>query len=300
MTDAGVAVRHDSLTPRVTEPAAPMPACPNCGSPHIEAFCAACGERQPSHVDTTLRHFAREAWDEFVSVDGRLWRSIVALLSRPGFLAQEYFAGRRSRYMRPFSLFVLLNLFLFVVQPYTGLLQYSYAEFTGVDGLRAMADAKRAERGDSPAAFAARFDDTLQDQKKSMLLVAIPVFAAVLALLYVGSGRTYVEHLVFSVHAYAFMIFYLLALGTVLLTAAARVLLVLRVPWSVIALLGGERGLLTALGAGMITYLAVGLRRFYHSSWSTAVPRAAALFAAQGLLVITFRTALFHTVLLSL
>jgi hypothetical protein len=266
----------------------------------VGVFCAACGERQPSHADTTLRHLAREVYEEFVNVDGRLWRSIVALLSQPGFLAQEYFAGRRSRYMRPFSLFVLLNVFLFFVQPYTGLFQYSYREFAGMDGLARRAEQRRMELALSPAQFETEFDDTLRDQKKSMLLFAIPVFALALLVLYAGSGRTYVEHLVFSVHAYAFMIFYMLACATVLMLAFFRTLLFLGVPGRVLMPMTHEGGLIAAMGLGLVTYFTFGLRRFYRSSWGGALARAVVLFAVQAVLIRAFRDLLFSTVLLSL
>ena len=78
--------------------------CPNCGTSPIAAYCAACGERQPSHADYSARAVALEVGSEFLSLDGRFWRSIVALLSKPGLLTREYFSRRRSRYMRPFSL----------------------------------------------------------------------------------------------------------------------------------------------------------------------------------------------------
>jgi hypothetical protein len=34
----------------------------------------------------------------YVALDGRLWRTLGALLFRPGFLTREYLAGRRRRF----------------------------------------------------------------------------------------------------------------------------------------------------------------------------------------------------------
>ncbi len=265
----------------------------------IAAYCAACGERQPSHADYSARAVALEVGSEFLSVDGRFWRSIVALLSKPGLLTKEYFSGRRGRYMRPFSLFILLNVAFFFVQPYTGLLRYSYQEY-GTDGQRARAEAKRAELSLNSAHFEQRFDDTIQDQKKSLLLVAIPAFALSLMALYVRSGRVYVEHLVFAVHSYAFMVFYLTAMGTVwfsLINLSYR-----HLPWTrpFILPLTGERGAILVLGAGMLWYLTVALRRFYGSAPIPALARAAVLFAVQAGLIVFFRVLLFHTTLAAL
>jgi hypothetical protein len=61
----------------------------------------------------TARVFLREAMGRYVALDGRLWRTLAALLFRPGRLTTEYFAGRRRRYIRPARLFLVLSLALF-------------------------------------------------------------------------------------------------------------------------------------------------------------------------------------------
>jgi len=57
--------------------------------------------------------FMREAGGRYVALDGRLWKTLGALLFRPGFLTREYFAGRRKRYIRPARLFLVASLLLF-------------------------------------------------------------------------------------------------------------------------------------------------------------------------------------------
>ena len=57
----------------------------------------------------------REAGGRYVALDGRLWKTLGALLFRPGLLTREYFAGRRRRYIRPARLFLVASLLLFAV-----------------------------------------------------------------------------------------------------------------------------------------------------------------------------------------
>ncbi len=61
----------------------------------------------------TARVFLREAAGRYVALDGRTWRTLAALLFRPGFLTREYFRGRRRRFIRPARLFLVLSLALF-------------------------------------------------------------------------------------------------------------------------------------------------------------------------------------------
>ena len=93
-------------------PTAPPRACRNCNAPVTGEYCAACGQETSLKLPTA-RVFLREATGRYVSLDGRMWRTLAALLFRPGFLTREYFAGRRRRYIRPARLFLVLSLALF-------------------------------------------------------------------------------------------------------------------------------------------------------------------------------------------
>ncbi|MBK9117323.1 MAG: DUF3667 domain-containing protein [Betaproteobacteria bacterium] len=97
----------------------PAPACRNCGVAAPDHFCPNCGQETRIALPT-FAAFMRDAAGRYVALDGRMWRTLFALVARPGFLTQEYFAGRRRRYIRPARLFLVLWLLLFAV---VGLLQ---------------------------------------------------------------------------------------------------------------------------------------------------------------------------------
>lgn len=81
--------------------------CANCGAPMYGPFCYACGQPEKGMV----RHLASvmsDVADTIFNVDSRIFRSILPLYFRPGFLTVEYFVGRRTRYVTPFRLFFFL------------------------------------------------------------------------------------------------------------------------------------------------------------------------------------------------
>ena len=86
--------------------------CRNCGARTEGHYCANCGQETALALPT-FRSFMREAAGRYVALDGRLWRTLSALVARPGMLTREYFAGRRRRYIRPARLFLVLYLLLF-------------------------------------------------------------------------------------------------------------------------------------------------------------------------------------------
>ena len=87
-------------------------ACANCGAPMYGPYCYACGQPEKGMI----RHLASvmaDVLDTVFNIDSRIFRSIVPLYFRPGFLTTEYFAGRRTRYVTPFRLFFFLCIISF-------------------------------------------------------------------------------------------------------------------------------------------------------------------------------------------
>jgi hypothetical protein len=60
-----------------------------------------------------MRTLLVEARDALVHLDGRLWKTLGALLLRPGFLTLEYFRERRASYVPPFRLYLAASLAFF-------------------------------------------------------------------------------------------------------------------------------------------------------------------------------------------
>ena len=289
------------LHPLSVEGASSSGRCGNCGAELSGPFCSQCGEKKLSAEDYSLRTVAHEVAEDFAHLDSKILRTLKALLTEPGLLSKVYFEGGRSRYTKPLTLFVVLNLIFFFIQPHTSLLGYKYQQYTYADNSGAihrirMVRDKLNKTGESEAAYAIRFNDTLQEQKKSILLFSVPMLAFALWLLYYRQGRFYVEHLVFSIHVYAFMLIALTGLVVVL----ASLLLLFRftgpVGQTVARLVDGEAFLTLIIGSSLITHIFLAMRRAYSDSIPGALLRA---FAVTFLMVIFtgyYHDLLFYTV----
>ena len=88
--------------------------CENCGNEVTQRFCGACGQRREPPVHS-LWHFSRVATEDLTHADSRLWRTLGALLFRPGRLTAEFLAGRRARYLPPVRLYLVLSVLFFLV-----------------------------------------------------------------------------------------------------------------------------------------------------------------------------------------
>lgn len=81
--------------------------CANCGTTLAGAYCHACGQHDSASHPATLGHLAHELTHELLHVDGKIWRTAVALFTRPGALTKAYWEGRRVGWIGPFRVFLL-------------------------------------------------------------------------------------------------------------------------------------------------------------------------------------------------
>ena len=92
--------------------ASPSQPCPNCGEPAASPFCPTCGESQTPPL-LSVGAWLRETASELLAVDGRVFRTLRALLFSPGTLDQEWARGRRRPYLGPTRLYLIAAAFLF-------------------------------------------------------------------------------------------------------------------------------------------------------------------------------------------
>ena len=92
--------------------------CLNCGRPTGETdnFCPNCGQENEDET-VPLTPLVADALSEIVSWDSKLARTLLPLLFRPGFLTNEFLAGRRVRYLSPLKMYLVISAIFFLVLP---------------------------------------------------------------------------------------------------------------------------------------------------------------------------------------
>jgi uncharacterized protein DUF3667 len=220
--------------------------CANCGAAVTGRYCAACGQRRQHAIHSTW-HFVQETAEDLTHADSRLWRTLAALLARPGFLTREFLEGRRVRYLPPVRLYLVLSVIYFLILalvPQTADNRVQFAQISGSEitvhpvlpgaTRSAPVDAASAKRFcasfPDPGPWASRLrprieanclammSDNGQHLRQAMLhnagramFLLLPLLALVMKVLYRRPARHYVEHLLFFVHNHSFLF---LILGT--------------------------------------------------------------------------------------
>ncbi|HXI27305.1 MAG TPA: DUF3667 domain-containing protein, partial [Vicinamibacterales bacterium] len=89
-------------------------ACANCGKALTGPYCGACGQKI-APPNPTIGDFVHELAHELVHVDGKIFRSLRLLVTAPGALTAEQFAGRRVCYVSPIRLYLTFSVLFFAV-----------------------------------------------------------------------------------------------------------------------------------------------------------------------------------------
>lgn len=269
--------------PRLPEP------CLNCGTAVELEFCPACGQRRGDHrrsVWSLVGDFFRET----LELDGRLGRTLRAML-RPGRITREYNEGKRQRYVSPVRLYLFISVVLFASasislrihmmldpSPPTEELRIDDPDTAGIptDNAAGRAIQERLDelRRMPPAEREEEIVTSALDHGPMVMFFMLPVFAVWLKIVFVGTGRLLVEHLVFSLHLHS--VWFLLLLPAVINAAAWSAIFVLPIP----------------------VYTFVALRTAYDAGWGATLLRFLVLGVTYGTcLAIGFASAFLLAVL---
>ena len=188
------------------EPQHQASTCPTCGETIAEQFCPVCGEQKHSRHNFSFRHFARHAAHELLEMDSKILRTIRYLFSKPAFVTAEYLAGKRSRYMNPFRLYVLcFALSTLLASTYHPVLDFRNLSITDRTGKLNHALEKLANRkGVSEEVLLQHMNERLHFYFEGSKILNALVMACLLAIFYRKRKWYFGEHAVTSFYFLSF------------------------------------------------------------------------------------------------
>jgi hypothetical protein len=234
--------------------------CLDCGAPVMGAYCQRCGQEHGPPVEPLGRTFANGLAD-LGGVDGRIFRTLKPLFTRPGFLTEEYLVGRHTRYVQPLRLYLVASAIFFAV--------FFWSESTRFFFLWITADDAELI--------------TFVRRLPQLMFLLLPFFAWMVGVLHRSRRRLFTAHVVFALHFHSF------AFLVLPVTAAVQPLLRrISEGGSSLGGFGAALGALSGLAElAVLVYLYLALRRCYGGGrWITAA-KAIALLAVHGAFVLT-------------
>jgi hypothetical protein len=232
--------------------------------------------------------------ESLIHFDGRLFRTVRVLITKPGQLTTAYLTGNRRPYVSPFHIFLVANVVFFLVQLLSGLevltvplaSELQYQMYSGL--AQRLATHHLAGTGMTVDQYAPIFEHAEALYAKSLIMLMLPLFAVAAGLLFVDRRKVAVAHLVFAIHFYAFLLVFL----TVLFPAFALVRMVLHhlgIPMN--AVLDWIATLLEALPC--VVYLAKSTAVVYQAGFVRRWLSAGLLTVATLYILYAYRLVLF-------
>jgi Protein of unknown function (DUF3667) len=232
-------------------------ACANCGAQLQGPYCQACGQKAAS-AHLGLHEVLHEVTHEFLHLDGKIFRTVKLLITKPGQLTLDLVAGRRMRYVGPLRLYLTASLLFFLLLTVlpggrNSVLNVNVSTQPG-RGWTARMGPVQEKRQEPLSPEGERLREEIGERiihnLPRVVFALVPMSALLTFAFYRRRQPYYVSHLYYSVHMHSF----------VFLAGAANVLLSR----------AGTLGDLLALanGAWFGAYHFLALKRFFGESWA--------------------------------
>jgi hypothetical protein len=184
--------------------------CKNCKAKFEGNFCNNCGEKVIKDGDFALMKICSQALDTFTHLDSKLFKTLKLLLFYPGKLSRLYIEGIRIPYMKPFQLFIILNVIFFFIFSNDDIFrvpsQYFFKE--NYDGIQTLEKVRSIAKETqlSEIEIATIYDSKSTNLAKGLLVLLIPIIALVGKLFNGKQKMVFGQHLIFSTHLLTFVL----------------------------------------------------------------------------------------------
>ena len=93
--------------------------CLNCGTILEGKFCHNCGQEN-LEIKESFGHMMNHAISDYFHFDHQFFHTLKPLLFKPGYLTNEYMAGRRVQYLHPVKMYIFISVVYFLLMFQTG------------------------------------------------------------------------------------------------------------------------------------------------------------------------------------
>ncbi|MEJ8803178.1 DUF3667 domain-containing protein [Pontibacter sp. H249] len=86
--------------------------CLNCEAIIPDKFCPSCGQENLDLHENFI-HLVLHSVGHYFHLESKFFKSMVPLLTKPGLLTKEYFAGKRASHLNPISMYIFISILFF-------------------------------------------------------------------------------------------------------------------------------------------------------------------------------------------
>lgn len=184
--------------------------CVNCGTELKGSYCYQCGEKKIAATDKKLTHFLEEAISSVFVADGKFFKTIKLLVSKPGELTKSFVKGIRKKYLSPLQVFFFANLIYFIfpmISTFNTSLEVQMNRLPYSDITRPVVENYISESGRDLSLFTEEYEGVSSSNGKLLLIFLVVLHGLFLKLLFLKKNNLYlVDFFAGSAYFYGFYI----------------------------------------------------------------------------------------------
>lgn len=197
------------MEPSPVDASAESHLCKSCGNQFTGYYCNQCGEKVLQPSDRSFKKFLSNILIAVTFADSKFVKTLWLILKNPGFVSFEFANGRTVKYLKPISLFFVLNLvyFLFpVIQLFNASLNTQMlSPFS--DFIRPIVAKKMVVEHLDLASFSILYGTKSTSLAKLMVMLFVVLASLPLNFLYRKRNRYFTDHVGYAVELACFNLF---------------------------------------------------------------------------------------------
>ncbi|MFK8012664.1 MAG: DUF3667 domain-containing protein [Marinicellaceae bacterium] len=260
--------------------------CPSCQQQMGKAYCSYCGEKRLDAKSRSIKHIIGDYIENISSFDNKIWRSFKLLFLYPGVYDKNYHSGRRIKYLKPISLFLIINFLFALFSPITDfnvtlidqLTLQPYSHWVNSIHLEYLLP----ESGLTQNIYALKYNQSVIILSRSTIIIQALLLYFFIVIINRKKDYYHGDHLIFSLNLHSWYMAWI-----VILMAFIKAMIWLLDLISIDMNFGFWYYKLLPVGLGI--YILIALNRLYQWNWWQTLIRGILLFAAIRICHIIYR-----------
>lgn len=280
--------------------------CVQCGEALFSKYCPECGEKNFEREQLSYKNLTNQLFVSLTDIDGKFLQSFRSLLFKPGQLLNDYTQGIRKSRLNPFQLFLFANILYFFALSFlhqntfnTPLdVHMNAGNFFHKEIANQWVNQYLLDSGLEFARYRQTFDQAIDLQSKSLVILLIPIYALMIGLVFYRQKFIGIRALVLSTHFFSYVLVFLLAFDLVVanLTSLVQSLFEFKLSDYVSVELTNSLGILT----GLMLYLFFAIRRSLEGTLQSHLVKTLILAIGFYFAILFYRSVLFFTTYFSI
>ena len=197
--------------------------CKSCGNQFSGLYCNLCGEKVVIASDRSFRKLMSNILVALTFADNKVFKTLLNVVARPGWVSKEITEGRTIRFLKPISLFFVLNLIYFLfplVQLFNASLKTQLSTSYAKLAQQLIAEKMVNLHIRDVNAFQLMYDEKTLGYAKMLVIIFAFIASLPMNLLYRSSKRFFSDHVGLMIELACFNLF----VNALLVTMLAKIL----------------------------------------------------------------------------